>query len=127
MLAPHPPSTHRFLSGNEALVLGAHEAGLVVAAAYPGTPSTEIVEALSRCEGVRAEWSVNEKLALEVALGASLAGCRALAAMKHVGLNVAADTLMSAALTGVNAGLVIAVGAILETLRRAGRTKHNGR
>ena len=109
MLAPHPPSTQRFLSGNEALVLGAHEAGLVVAAAYPGTPSTEILEALSRCEGVRAEWSVNEKLALEVALGASLAGCRALAAMKHVGLNVAADTLMSAALTGVNAGLVIAV------------------
>lgn len=109
MLAPQPPSQRRFLSGNEALVLGAHEAGVAVAAAYPGTPSTEIVETLARCEGVRAEWSVNEKLALEVALGASLAGCRALAAMKHVGLNVAADTLMSAALTGVNGGLVIAV------------------
>lgn len=109
MLAPQPSSQRRFLSGNEALVLGAHEAGVAVAAAYPGTPSTEIVELLAGCEGVRAEWSVNEKLALEVALGASMVGCRALAAMKHVGLNVAADTLMSAALTGVNGGLVIAV------------------
>lgn len=109
MLAPQPPSRRRFLSGNEALVLGAAEAGVAVAAAYPGTPSTEIVETLAQCEGVRAEWSVNEKVALEVALGASMAGSRALAAMKHVGLNVAADTLMAAALTGVNAGLVIAV------------------
>jgi indolepyruvate ferredoxin oxidoreductase alpha subunit len=98
-----------FLSGNEALALGAIEAGVAVAAAYPGTPSTEIVEALSRRDGVHAEWSVNEKVALEVALGASLAGRRALTAMKHVGLNVAADTLMSAGLTGVSSGLVIAV------------------
>lgn len=109
MLAPQTSAQRRFLSGNEALVLGAHEAGLKVAAAYPGTPSTEIVELLARCEGVHAEWSVNEKLALEVAVGASMVGTRALAAMKHVGLNVASDTLMSIGLTGVNAGLVIAV------------------
>jgi len=99
----------RFLSGNEALALGARDAGVMVAAAYPGTPSTEIVETLATLPGVYAEWSVNEKIALEVAIGASLVGRRALAAMKHVGLNVAADTLMSSGLTGVNAGLVIAV------------------
>ena len=99
----------RFLSGNEALAIGAMEAGLAVAAAYPGTPSTEILETLAAFPAVQAEWSVNEKVALEVALGASLAGRRALAAMKHVGLNVAADTLMSAGLTGVGAGFVIAV------------------
>ena len=99
----------RFLSGNEALALGARDAGVMVAAAYPGTPSTEIVETLATLPGVYAEWSVNEKVALEVAIGASLVGRRALAAMKHVGLNVAADTLMSSGLTGVNAGLVIAV------------------
>ena len=105
--AARPPS--RFLSGNEALALGAQEAGVRIAAAYPGTPSTEIVETLATFPGVQAEWSVNEKVALEVALGASMMGRRALTAMKHVGLNVAADTLMSAGLTGVGAGLVIAV------------------
>lgn len=99
----------RFMSGNEAVAQGAHDAGLAVAAAYPGTPSTEIVETLSHFDDVHAEWSVNEKVALEVALGASLMGRRALTAMKHVGLNVAADTLMSAGLTGVHGGLVIAV------------------
>lgn len=109
MLNPQSSTTRLLMSGNEALVAGARDAGVAVAAAYPGTPSTEIVELLSRCDTVRAEWSVNEKVALEVALGASLVGRRALAAMKHVGLNVAADTLMSAALTGVNGGLVIAV------------------
>lgn len=109
MLAPAARPQSRFLSGNEALSIGAVEAGVSVAAAYPGTPSTEILQTLATFDGVRAEWSVNEKVALEVALGASLVGRRAIAAMKHVGLNVAADTLMSAALTGVNAGLVIAV------------------
>lgn len=99
----------RFMSGNEAVAQGARDAGLAVAAAYPGTPSTEIVETISQFGDVHAEWSVNEKVALEVALGASLMGRRALTAMKHVGLNVAADTLMSAALTGVHGGLVIAV------------------
>lgn len=99
----------RFLSGNEALALGAFEAGVRVAAAYPGTPSTEIVQTLATWPEVQAEWSVNEKVALEVALGAAMTGRRALTAMKHVGLNVAADTLMSAGLTGVNGGLVIAV------------------
>ena len=109
MLAPiaRPPS--RFLSGNEAFALGAVDSGVSVAAAYPGTPSTEIVETLATFAGVQAQWSVNEKVALEVALGACLMGQRAVAAMKHVGLNVAADSLMSAGLTGVGAGLVIAV------------------
>ena len=99
----------RFLSGNEALAIGAMEAGVSVAAAYPGTPSTEILEALATFPGVQAEWSVNEKVAFEVALGASMLGRRAITAMKHVGLNVAADTLMSSGLTGVGAGLVVAV------------------
>ncbi|PKL51261.1 MAG: indolepyruvate ferredoxin oxidoreductase subunit alpha [Nitrospira bacterium HGW-Nitrospira-1] len=95
------------LSGNEAIALGAYEAGVKVASAYPGTPSTEILENLCRYEGVYAEWAPNEKVALEVALGASFAGVRALATMKHVGLNVAADPLFTAAYTGVKGGLVI--------------------
>lgn len=102
-------SDRRFLSGNEALALGAREAGMCFAAAYPGTPSTEILENLVGLPGIYAEWSVNEKIALEAALGASMAGSRALCAMKHVGLNVASDTLMSVGLSGVNAGLIIAV------------------
>lgn len=80
-----------------------------VAAAYPGTPSTEVLENLARLDGVHAEWAPNEKVALEVALGASVGGARALAAMKHVGLNVAADPLFTAVYTGVGAGLVIVV------------------
>lgn len=109
MSARAMPSDRRFLSGNEALALGAREAGVRFAAAYPGTPSTEILENLAGLRGIHAEWSVNEKIALEAALGASMAGSRALCAMKHVGLNVASDTLMSMGLTGVNAGLVIAL------------------
>lgn len=97
----------RVLLGNHAVARGAYEAGVTVAAGYPGTPSTEILEALARYEGVYVEWSSNEKVALDVALGASLGGARALAAMKHVGVNVAADTLLSAAYTGVGAGLVV--------------------
>jgi indolepyruvate ferredoxin oxidoreductase, alpha subunit len=94
-------------SGNEAIARAAWEAGVRVASAYPGTPSTEIIQSLSRYEDVYTEWAPNEKVALEVALGASFAGARALAAMKHVGLNVAADPLFTSAYTGVKGGLVI--------------------
>ncbi len=95
------------LSGNEALAQGAFEAGVKVASGYPGTPSTEILENLCMYVGIYTEWAPNEKVALEVALGASFAGARALATMKHVGLNVAADPLFTAAYTGVKGGLVI--------------------
>jgi indolepyruvate ferredoxin oxidoreductase alpha subunit len=95
------------LSGNEAVARGAWEAGCHVATAYPGTPSTEILEHINAYPEINTEWSVNEKVALEVAIGASLAGARALAAMKHVGLNVAADPMFTSAYTGVNGGLVI--------------------
>jgi indolepyruvate ferredoxin oxidoreductase alpha subunit len=95
------------LSGNEAVARGAWEAGCKVATAYPGTPSTEILENITAYPEINAEWSVNEKVALEVAMGACLAGARVLAAMKHVGLNVAADPMFTSAYTGVNGGLVI--------------------
>ncbi|KAA5606522.1 indolepyruvate ferredoxin oxidoreductase [Roseospira marina] len=97
------------LSGNDAVARAVWEAGARVASAYPGTPSTEILETLARYPDVNAQWGVNEKVALEVAIGAALAGSRAFCAMKHVGMNVAADALMSQALAGINAGLVIAV------------------
>ncbi len=97
----------RLLSGNEAVARGAWEAGVAVASAYPGTPSTEILEEFARFPGAYAEWAPNEKVALDAAIGAAYAGRRALAAMKHVGLNVAADSLMYASLTGMEAGLVI--------------------
>jgi len=96
-----------WMSGNEAIALGAYEAGVNVASGYPGTPSTEIMENLCGCEGVYAEWAPNEKVGLEVAIGASFAGGRALATMKHVGLNVAADPLFTASYTGGKGGLVI--------------------
>ena len=97
----------KMLSGNEAVARGAWEAGVVVASAYPGTPSTEILEALAHYPNVYAEWAPNEKVAVDVAIGAAYAGRRALAAMKHVGLNVAADSFMYASMTGMEAGLVI--------------------
>ena len=97
------------LSGNEAIARGAWEAGVTVGTGYPGTPSTEILEALVKMPGTRCEWAPNEKVALEVAVGASLAGARTLVTMKHVGLNVAADPFMTLAYTGVGAGLVILV------------------
>lgn len=97
------------LTGNEAVALGAYEAGVRVATGYPGTPATEIIEKISVHPEVYTEWSVNEKTALELASGVSLSGRRALVAMKHVGLNVASDPLMSLAYTGVHGGLVIAV------------------
>jgi len=97
----------KLLSGNEALALGAYHAGVRVAAAYPGTPSTEILESLARFSDIYAEWSPNEKVAMEVGMGASYAGARAVVSMKHVGLNVASDPFMAASTTGVNAGLVV--------------------
>ena len=97
----------RLLSGNEAIALGAYHAGVAVATAYPGTPSTEILENIVGMEGVYAEWSTNEKVALEVGLGAAYGGVRALVSMKHVGLNVAADPLFAASTTGIVGGLVI--------------------
>jgi indolepyruvate ferredoxin oxidoreductase alpha subunit len=97
------------MSGNEAVARAVWDAGARVAAAYPGTPSTEILETLAFYPDIYAEWSVNEKVSLEVAIGASLAGARGFCAMKHVGLNVASDALMTLTLTGVVGGLVIAV------------------
>ena len=95
------------LSGNAAIARGAFEAGVRVASAYPGTPSTEILERLARYDVVYSEWAPNEKVALDVAIGAAYAGSRALAVMKHVGLNVAADAFFYASMTGAEAGLVI--------------------
>ena len=102
---------YRPMTGNEAIARGAWEAGVTVAAAYPGTPSTEILEALAHypVSDIHAQWSPNEKVALDVAIGASFAGVRALAVMKHVGLNVASDSLMSQAYIGAHGGLVIVV------------------
>lgn len=97
----------KLLSGNEAIALGAYESGVKVAAAYPGTPSTEILENVAKYEGIQAQWSPNEKVALDVAIGAAYAGKRALAAMKHVGVNVAADSLFYVSYTGLVGGLVI--------------------
>ena len=96
------------MSGNEAIARGAYEAGVKVCSAYPGTPSTEIFEELPKYkEAVYCEWAPNEKVAVEVAYGASVAGVRSLSAMKHVGLNVAADPLFTAAYDGVTGGFVI--------------------
>ncbi|HXK65333.1 MAG TPA: indolepyruvate ferredoxin oxidoreductase subunit alpha, partial [Spirochaetota bacterium] len=98
----------KVMLGNEAIARGAYEAGCIVAAAYPGTPSTEILETIAaEYPDIKAQWSPNEKVALEVVAGASVAGARAMAAMKHVGLNVAADPLFTFSYTGVNGGFVI--------------------
>jgi len=97
------------LSGNEAIARGAYEAGVTVATGYPGTPSTEILENLVKYDDVYCQWSVNEKVALEVAAGASFSGARVIVTMKHVGLNVAADPLMTLSYLGVKGGLVVAV------------------
>jgi indolepyruvate ferredoxin oxidoreductase alpha subunit len=98
----------QILTGNEAIARGAYEAGLVFASAYPGTPSTEILENLAQYKNeLYCEWAPNEKVALEAAIGASIAGVRSLAAMKHVGVNVAADPLFTFVYTGVNGGCVL--------------------
>ncbi|MFA6867523.1 MAG: indolepyruvate ferredoxin oxidoreductase subunit alpha, partial [Clostridia bacterium] len=99
----------KLLLGDLAVARGAYEAGVKVATAYPGTPSTEITEELSKFDEVYSEWSPNEKVALEVGIGSSIRGARTIVSMKHVGLNVAADPLFTVAYTGVNGGLVIAV------------------
>jgi indolepyruvate ferredoxin oxidoreductase alpha subunit len=97
----------KLMTGNEALVQGAWEAGVKFASAYPGTPSTEILEGMTERKEVRAEWAPNEKVAVEAAIGASIAGLRSMASMKHVGLNVAADPLFTYAYTGVSGGFVV--------------------
>lgn len=99
----------KLLLGNAAVARGAYEAGVRVAASYPGTPSTEITEEIVKFSEVYAEWSPNEKVAAEVAIGASVAGARAMSCMKHVGLNVMADPVFTASYTGVNGGLVFCV------------------
>src|SRR6185369_1471485 len=95
------------LSGNEAIARGAFEAGVKVASAYPGTPSTEILENIALYSSIDSSWAPNEKVALEVAIGASFGGARAIACMKHVGVNVAADPLFTLSYTGVGGGLVL--------------------
>lgn len=97
----------KLLTGDEAIARGAYEAGVRHAAAYPGTPSTEILENIAKYDEIYAEWAPNEKVAMESAIGASMAGARSMASMKHVGVNVAADPLMTFAYMGVNGGAVI--------------------
>ena len=99
----------KLLIGNQAIAAGLHDGGLGVVSSYPGTPSTEITEFLSKYDDLHSEWAPNEKVACEVAFGASLAGARSACAMKHVGLNVAADPLFTLSYTGVNGGMVICV------------------
>lgn len=106
---PAPAASRLFLSGNEAVARAVWEAGVKVAAAYPGTPATEMLEVIATYPDLYAEWSVNEKVSLEVAIGAAYAGSRAFCCMKHVGMNVASDALMTLTLTGVSGGLVIAI------------------
>lgn len=101
----------KLMLGNQAVARGLYEAGVKVVSSYPGTPSTEITECASAYpkEEIYCEWAPNEKVACEVAIGASVAGARSFCAMKHVGLNVAADPLYTASYTGVSGGLVVAV------------------
>lgn len=99
----------RLMLGNEAVARGLYEAGCRVVSSYPGTPSTEISEYVAKYEEVYAEWAPNEKVAAEVAIGASFGGARSFCAMKHVGLNVAADPVFTSSYTGVNGGMILAV------------------
>ena len=97
----------KLLSGNEAIARGAYEAGVRAACAYPGTPSTEILENMVRYSEIYCEWAPNEKVAVEVAQGASYSGARAITTMKHVGVNVAADPLFTMSYSGVNGGFIV--------------------
>ena len=106
---PLAAASRLLMSGNEAVARAVWEAGTRVAAAYPGTPATEMLECVAGYPDIYAEWSVNEKVSLEVAFGATMAGSRSFCAMKHVGMNVASDALMTMTLTGVAGGLVIAI------------------
>ena len=99
----------KLMIGNEAVARGLYEAGVKLVASYPGTPSTEITEFAAKFEDIYCEWAPNEKVACETAFGASLRGVRSACAMKHVGLNVAADPLFTLSYTGVNGGMVICV------------------
>ena len=99
----------KLLIGNQAVAMGLYHGGLGLVSSYPGTPSTEITEFLAMNDDIHSEWAPNEKVAMEVAFGASLAGMRSSCAMKHVGLNVAADPLFTLSYTGVNGGMVICV------------------
>lgn len=99
----------KIMLGNEAFARGAYEAGVKVVSSYPGTPSTEVTEAAAQYDGMHVEWAPNEKVGVEVAVGACIGGARALSCMKHVGLNVAADPFYTAAYTGVTGGLVLLV------------------
>ena len=99
----------KIMLGNEAFARGAYEADVKVVSSYPGTPSTEVTENLAKCKGIHVEWAPNEKVGVEVAMGASIGGVRSLSCMKHVGLNVAADPFFTAAYTGVTGGAVILV------------------
>ena len=99
----------KLMLGNEAVARGLYEAGCSFVSSYPGTPSTEITEYAAKYKEIYAEWAPNEKVALETAFGASLAGKRSFCGMKHVGVNVAADPLFTVAYTGVNGGLIIGV------------------
>ncbi|MEG0018339.1 MAG: indolepyruvate ferredoxin oxidoreductase subunit alpha, partial [Hydrogenoanaerobacterium sp.] len=99
----------KLMLGNEAVARGLYESGCNIISSYPGTPSTEITEYAALYPEVYAEWAPNEKVATEVALGAAIAGARSFCAMKHVGLNVAADPMFTASYTGVNGGMIIAV------------------
>ncbi|MGE5385300.1 MAG: thiamine pyrophosphate-dependent enzyme [Betaproteobacteria bacterium] len=105
-----PASLRQFLSGNEAVARAVWDSGVKLAAAYPGTPASEMLECVARFPDIYAEWSTNEKVALEVAIGAAMTGSRAFCCMKHVGVNVASDALMTLTLTGAPGGLVIAIG-----------------
>mgnify|MGYP000146307873 CR=1 FL=1 len=97
----------KLMLGNEAVARGAYEAGVSVVSSYPGTPSTEITENIVKYDDIYVEWAPNEKVAAEVAIGASIAGARSMSCMKHVGLNVAADPLFTVAYTGINGGFVV--------------------
>src|SRR5664279_3907745 len=106
---PAPAQSRHLMSGNDAVSRAVWEAGVRVAAGYPGTPATEMLEVISTYPDLYAEWSVNEKVSLEVAIGCAYAGSRSFCCMKHVGMNVASDALMTLTLTGVVGGLVIAI------------------
>ena len=99
----------QLMQGNVAVARGLYEGGCEVVSSYPGTPSTEVTEEAAKYDEIYCEWAPNEKVAMEVAFGASLAGHRSFCGMKHVGLNVAADPLYTASYTGVNAGMVVVV------------------
>ena len=112
----------QLILGNEAVARGLYEAGCMFVSSYPGTPSTEITEAIAKYPEVYAEWAPNEKVAMEAAFGASLAGRRSFCGMKHVGLNVAADPLFTISYTGVNAGMLIGVAMFYITPEFIGAT-----